>query len=281
MAATRVQRVTANNTDVTTLSVTPASTPTAGNLLVIFHFAGNTDQTASMTAPTGWTKATGATTTSTSNGASTFYWRVSDGTESGAITMNNVLSTGIFVGAVFEEWSAGGAFAVSPVDASGFTNGSNGGTTTITVTATGATTQANTLAFAGYGLTANSGGFLNTWTGGFAIDTTVTQRMELAVKETSATETLATTETWTTNRVARASLIAFKLPTVLPVPTGLTATAVASDRVDLSWTAVTGATGYDIERNGSVIASGNATTNFSDTGLSPSTAYSYRVRTVG
>ena len=65
-------------------------------------------------------------------------------------------------------------------------------------------------------------------------------------------------------------------------PTGLTASAVNANRIDLSWSASTDATGiarYQIFRDGSASAIGTATmTSYSDTGLSPSTSYRYTVR---
>jgi Fibronectin type III domain/Right handed beta helix region len=71
------------------------------------------------------------------------------------------------------------------------------------------------------------------------------------------------------------------------VPTNLTATAVSSSQINLSWTASTdnvGVTGYRVERcqdagctNFAQIATPTGTTA-SDTGLSASTSYSYRVR---
>ena len=70
-------------------------------------------------------------------------------------------------------------------------------------------------------------------------------------------------------------------------PTGLTATAASSSQINLSWTASTdnvGVTGYLVERcqgagcsTFTQIATPTGTT-FSDTGLSASTSYSYRVR---
>ncbi len=62
-------------------------------------------------------------------------------------------------------------------------------------------------------------------------------------------------------------------------PTGLTATSASATRVDLKWTASTddtGVTGYRIYRNGHQIAT-SATTVYSDTGLTPLTAYTYTV----
>jgi hypothetical protein len=63
-------------------------------------------------------------------------------------------------------------------------------------------------------------------------------------------------------------------------PSGLTATGVSPSQVDLSWSAMPGATGYDIERDGVVIATDVVGTSYSDTGLNPTTTYSYRIRSV-
>src|SRR4030042_811203 len=63
------------------------------------------------------------------------------------------------------------------------------------------------------------------------------------------------------------------------VPTGLTATAVSTSQINLSWNASTdnvGVTGYMVYREGAFLKS-VATTSTSDTGLSPSTPYCYRV----
>lgn len=63
------------------------------------------------------------------------------------------------------------------------------------------------------------------------------------------------------------------------VPSNLSASAMSSSQINLSWTASTdavGVLGYHIYRGASLI--GNSTTNsYSDTGLSPSTQYSYSV----
>ena len=68
--------------------------------------------------------------------------------------------------------------------------------------------------------------------------------------------------------------------TIAPsIPTGLTATVVSSSQINLSWTASTdnvGVTGYKVFRNGTQIAT-VTTTSYSDTGLTPSTTYSYTV----
>ncbi|MFC7258199.1 chitinase [Streptomyces lutosisoli] len=59
-------------------------------------------------------------------------------------------------------------------------------------------------------------------------------------------------------------------------PTGLTAGTVTSSSVALSWSAVTGATGYAIYRDGVKVQTATGT-SATVSGLSPSTAYSFQV----
>src|SRR2546428_5684781 len=70
-------------------------------------------------------------------------------------------------------------------------------------------------------------------------------------------------------------------PDITPpsVPTNLSASAVSSSQMNLSWTASTdnvGVAGYTIYRGASQIAT-TSLTSYSDTGLSPSSTYSYTV----
>jgi chitodextrinase len=63
-------------------------------------------------------------------------------------------------------------------------------------------------------------------------------------------------------------------------PTNLTATALSSSQISLSWTASTDNTSiasYDVYRNGSLVGN-SLTTSYSDPGLTPSTSYSYTVK---
>lgn len=63
-------------------------------------------------------------------------------------------------------------------------------------------------------------------------------------------------------------------------PTNLTASAVSSSQINLSWTASTdnvGVTGYDIYRGGTFLKTVTGTST-SDTGLTASTSYSYSVK---
>ena len=65
--------------------------------------------------------------------------------------------------------------------------------------------------------------------------------------------------------------------TLLP-PTNLAATPISATQINLTWTAATGATSYDIERNAAIIASAVTGTSYSDTGLTSNTDYTYRIR---
>jgi hypothetical protein len=80
-------------------------------------------------------------------------------------------------------------------------------------------------------------------------------------------------------------------PTPPPAPTGLAATAVAYNRVDLTWNDVEGETGYEIYRStafpvdtgdaGNLIGTTDAgETTYSDTTTGGSTQYYYRVRAI-
>src|SRR3989441_468099 len=94
------------------------------------------------------------------------------------------------------------------------------------------------------------------------------------VKSRDAAGNLATSADFTLT-----TLIA--VPDITPpsVPTNLSASAMSSLQMNLSWTASTdnvGVAGYTIYRGGSQIAT-TSLASYSDTGLSPSTAYAYTV----
>jgi len=68
--------------------------------------------------------------------------------------------------------------------------------------------------------------------------------------------------------------------TKLTVPANLQAKTTSSTEIRLSWSAVSGATGYNIYRNGSKVANNAKELTYTDTGLSPNTSYSYTVKAV-
>jgi hypothetical protein len=59
-------------------------------------------------------------------------------------------------------------------------------------------------------------------------------------------------------------------------PTNVTATALATNQINVTWAASSGATSYIVQRGGSTIAT-VATTSYLDTGLTPSTTYCYAI----
>jgi hypothetical protein len=65
-------------------------------------------------------------------------------------------------------------------------------------------------------------------------------------------------------------------PQLPATPTGLTASPVSSNQINLTWSAASGATGYIVQRASSNIATTAATT-FSDTGLLVNTSYCYSI----
>ncbi len=65
-------------------------------------------------------------------------------------------------------------------------------------------------------------------------------------------------------------------PTAPAAPTGLTATGTTSSSVSLSWSTVSNATGYNVYRNGTKVASVTGT-SATVTGLTASTSYSFQV----
>jgi len=97
--------------------------------------------------------------------------------------------------------------------------------------------------------------------------------------------TLQTVATDAAGNTGSSAPVAVTVPadtTAPSAPTGVTASNVTTNSVTLSWTAATddrSVAGYQIVRNGTVIDS-TGNTGYTDTGLSPSTTYSYTVRAV-
>ncbi len=65
-------------------------------------------------------------------------------------------------------------------------------------------------------------------------------------------------------------------PQVPAVPTGLAASAASSSQINVSWSSVSGATGYDLEVDGTVIS--DITSPYAHTGLAAGSTHGYRVR---
>jgi len=65
------------------------------------------------------------------------------------------------------------------------------------------------------------------------------------------------------------------------IPPNVLATTTGQTTITVTWDDVPAATGYDVERNGTVIAYDHPDSPYNDSGLDPDTLYSYRVRAVG
>ncbi|MFC4101907.1 lytic polysaccharide monooxygenase [Paenibacillus xanthanilyticus] len=63
----------------------------------------------------------------------------------------------------------------------------------------------------------------------------------------------------------------------LGTPTGLAASSITNTSLTLSWTAVSGATSYEVYRNGALVGT-STTTSFANTGLTAGTSYSFTVK---
>jgi fibronectin type 3 domain-containing protein/lysophospholipase L1-like esterase len=126
----------------------------------------------------------------------------------------------------------------------------------------------------------------NTWSGvaTTAADVTTYNDTGLAASSTYYYRVLATGAGGDSSPSAVVSATTQAPPvTTPPAPASLTATAFSSTRIDLAWSNVVGETGYRVERStggGSWVAVAIRSadvTSYSDTGLTPATAYSYRV----
>jgi poly(hydroxyalkanoate) depolymerase family esterase len=106
----------------------------------------------------------------------------------------------------------------------------------------------------------------------------------LAVNPGSGTDQCGSTGTYYLNYICSSYYTAhfFGLDVTGPAaPTGLTVTGTTNTSASLSWTAASGAAGYDVYRNGTLVNSSPVTgTSYTDSGLTAGTAYSYTVASV-
>ena len=159
----------------------------------------------------------------------------------------------------------------------GLTSPANGATLTGTIVVTGNATD--DVAVSGVQVSVDGGGYQNatgtaTWT--FSLNTrdlsngahTLRARAIDSSGNVSATVTISFTASNDLSDVTAPS-----------IPTPVSATAVSSTQINVSWSASTdnvGVTGYKVFRGG-IQVSTRATTSFSDGGRTPSTTYTYTV----
>ena len=256
----------------------------AGNLIVVYAVWGNTGSvTLRDSRGNAYVSAQAVTTWGSGN-----TWRAqvlyAKNIAAGANTVTATFSSsvsGSFGMVYIHEYA--GIDQVNPLDVSKSAKGSgtalNSGSATTTNANDlifGAGAVAGTISSAGAGFTTRSA-----FAGNRTMDKSVT-----AAGPYNATATANSSGRWVMQMVAfKADTGADTTPP--STPANLAATATSSAQVNLSWNASTdnvGATGYQIERcqgtgcsNFSLVTTVPGT-SYSNTGLSPSTSYSYRVR---
>jgi hypothetical protein len=177
----------------------------------------------------------------------------------------------------------------TPVDVASASSGNSATSTSAAVT----TLNANDLLFAGNLVQTSTSGAGSGFTGRMitSLDGDIAEdRIVTAVGSYAASATVSPAGQWIMQMVAfRAAGSSGGDTTPPTAPANLTATAVSSSQINLSWTASTdnvGVTGYSVQQcSGSgcsnfvqVVSVSGTTTTYSDAGLAGSTSYSYRVQ---
>ncbi len=269
-----------------TLTFTAASGVAVGHTIVVTAVTTGVDPTGS-----GWTSCTDSAGNSYTRDASVF-------SAVGAVICSAYVSNAVpNNGTITITFSSnaglsGAAYDLTPTTATGRINVSgtatNGYGSTMTVSASGAVSTTSILIGA-FATGVSSSSFTNC-TG---LDTNVANGQGLNLS-TCWSEVTSGTPSFTMNLASATSGVSLLVgytessgtpppadTTAPTTPTNLSATAVSSSQINLSWAASTdavGVAGYKIYRNGSLLTSTNSTlTTYSDSGLSAATNYSYTV----
>jgi len=221
------------------------------------------------------------------------FWYLKNSTGTGNIVVTMAGSTSAVVGA----YSFSGVNQSSPLPISATNHNSAAGSPTVSLTTTNPNDWVLDLPSIYGGVTLGSPTCIPQWN--IHMSNAITGASSSAVQTTAGSVTCS----WTASSGEMWDDIAVEVKayssgstgstTVPSPPTGLAATTVSSSQINLSWTAPTnngGATitGYKIERStdsgstwSSLVANtGSASTKYSDTGLTQSTSYAYRVSAI-
>jgi glucose/arabinose dehydrogenase/chitodextrinase len=257
----------------TTNTIAFANPPTAGNLIVVSVLWNNRGTVAvADNRANGYVSATPRTDWGSTWSSQVFYaTNVAGGPTSVTATFGTAINGWGIV--YIHEYS--GIAAVNPIDgtrsAAGTTRAMSSGALT--------TTNPNDLLFAAAGSSHTVNRPPTGWTtrstayGNRTMDRTVT-----AVGSYAATANQSG-NAWVMQLVAFKASTGSGDTTLPSVPTDLTATPASATEIDLAWTASTdnvGVAGYRVFRNGTSVGT-PATTSFHDSGLEPTTTYSYTV----
>ena len=271
----------------TTVPVTFTAAQTAGNMNVVVVGWNDTTRTVStVTDSKGntYTRAVGPTTLSGSLSQSIYYAKNIFAAAAGSNTVT-VTFSGAAAFADIRVLEYSGADLANPVDVTAGATGTSATANSGTV----ATTNANDLIFGASTVRSHNTGAGSGFTQRILTSPDgdlVEDKMVTTVASYNATAPLISSQ-WVMQMVA--FRVASGVADIAPptTPTGLVATPISSSQINLSWTASTdnvGVTNYLVERcQGSgcttftQIASPTGT-SFSDSGLTGSTVYQYRVR---
>jgi chitodextrinase len=267
----------------TTIAKAFTSANTSGNLIAVVASWGTHNTTPTVTDSLGNTYVL-ATTSYSSAGVQSLAIFYAKSIKAGANTVTVHFGTSdSWRRLLIAEYS--GLSPTSPVDV---ITSSQGNATTGANSATsgsGTTTATNDLIFGAVEnfdvagtLSAGTGFTLrNSVNDSNVIETAIEDKILASPGSASATFTFAHADPYIAEMVAFKSTTTATDTTPPSVPTGLSATAISSSQINLSWTASTdnvGVAGYQIFRNGTEIAT-EATTSYTDTGLTAATTYSY------
>jgi chitodextrinase len=278
-----------NNSSVSTLPVTFTSAQTAGNFIVVGVSWASSTTVSSITDSKGntYSLAVGPTTNTALGATAAIYYANNIATAAaGANTVTVAFSSAVpYPDIRVAEYS--GISTTSPLDVTAVATGDSATTDSGSASTTnandlivGSNAQQTTTSGAGTGFTSRQ---ISGWDGNILED-----RIVSSTGAYDATAPISPSGNWIMQMAAFKSTGSGGGDTSPPsTPTGLTTTAAASTQINLSWSASTdniGVTGYRVERcSGSGCSTftqvGTPTgTSYSDTGLTASTSYTYRVR---
>lgn len=152
-----------------------------------------------------------------------------------------------------------------------------GSTTTGPATVTGSATVQGTASQTAAGSVSSSGTVAVSSTASTLTVSFAEKRGTISVTGNASQSTVASASTSASTALTAVATVA--VATEFLPPSDVTATATSPTSVRLEWTAVSGAEGYDIERDGVVITR-VTTPYYDDTGLTKTTTYTYRVRSM-
>jgi len=278
-----------NNSSLATLSATFTSAQTAGDLNVVaIGWGSSTVGISSVTDTKGniYTLAVGPTTMSGLAATTTIYYAkniaaAAAGANTVTVTFNSAVP---FPDIRMAEYS--GINTSSPLDVTAAASG----TSTLSDSGSATTTNANDLLVGSnwfvLGTTSAGAGYtqreISGWDGDILED-----RIVSSVGAYNATAAITTSSQWLMQMAAFKAASSGGDTTPPSQVAGLSASAISSSQINVSWTAATdnvGVTGYEIWRCQGASCSAfslittAAGTTYSDTGLSVSSSYTYKVR---